>query len=86
MFSVQPSRGFLCVALDLPRQLVGNGPSRLDLTPHAGRDCELRCEHLLDAFRRHAGRDLLRGVFLEKCEDVVSSNDGDIRHCVLAAT
>ena len=68
------------VLFDLPGQLVADGPRRLDLAPHAGRNLQRRRESLLQPLVRSPGGECLLCVGLEERECVLSSGDGRVGH------
>jgi hypothetical protein len=67
-------------SLDLPGELVADGPRGLDLTPHARGDLKRRRKGLLETFGRSSGRECPLRIALEQRQHVTPSGDGWVGH------
>ncbi|MCR6474604.1 hypothetical protein NU688_00420 [Variovorax sp. ZS18.2.2] len=72
--------------LDLPREVVADGPGALDLAPHARGDFDLLRKGLIQPFGwQTGGNGALKKAAMQR-KDIATARDGGIGHCSKTTT
>jgi predicted Rdx family selenoprotein len=86
VFLVEPADLHIAMPLDLPREVVADGPGTLDLAPHTGGNFDLLREGLVQPLGWQArGNGALEKAAMQR-KDIATARDGDIGHCSKTTT